>query len=131
MTLAQKIADVEYEMSRTQKNKATEGHLGLLKAKLAKLKRELIEGSGKAGGGGEGFDVSKSGDARVGLIGFPSVGKSTLLTKLTGQYSEAADYEFTTLTCIPGVYKYKGSNIQLLDLPGIIEGAKDGKGRGK
>ncbi len=131
MTLAQKIADVELEMGRTQKNKATEGHLGLLKAKLAKLKRELIEGSVKQGGGGEGFDVSKSGDARVGLIGFPSVGKSTLLTKLTGQFSEAADYEFTTLTCIPGVYKYKGSNIQLLDLPGIIEGAKDGKGRGK
>ncbi len=118
-------------MARTQKNKATEGHLGLLKAKLAKLKRELIEGGTKSGGGGEGFDVSKSGDARVGLIGFPSVGKSTLLTKLTGSFSEAADYEFTTLTCIPGVYKYKGSNIQLLDLPGIIEGAKDGKGRGK
>jgi ribosome-interacting GTPase 1 len=98
-------------MARTQKNKATEGHLGLLKAKIAKLKRELIETSGKAGGGGEGFDVSKSGDARVGLIGFPSVGKSTLLTKLTGQFSEAADYEFTTLTCIPGVYKYKGSKI--------------------
>lgn len=83
----------------------------MLKAKLAKLKRELIEGSAKAGGGGEGFDVSKSGDARVGLIGFPSVGKSTLLTKLTGTFSEAADYEFTTLTCIPGVYKYKGSKI--------------------
>lgn len=99
-------------MARTQKNKATEGHLGLLKAKLAKLKREIIEQSTKAGGGGgEGFDVSKSGDARVGLIGFPSVGKSTLLTKLTGTFSEAADYEFTTLTCIPGVYKYKGSKI--------------------
>src|SRR5438132_523408 len=99
-------------MARTQKNKATEGHLGLLKAKMAKLKRELIEGSkASAGGGGEGFDVSKTGDARVGLIGFPSVGKSTLLTKLTGTFSEAADYEFTTLTCIPGVYKYKGSKI--------------------
>jgi ribosome-interacting GTPase 1 len=99
-------------MARTQKNKATEGHLGLLKAKMAKLKREIIDQSTKAsGGGGEGFDVSKSGDARVGLIGFPSVGKSTLLTKLTGTYSEAADYEFTTLTCIPGVYKYKGSKI--------------------
>ena len=131
MTTIQKIAEIEHEMAKTQKNKNTEGHLGLLKAKLAKLKRELIEGSSKGGGGGEGFDVQKSGDARVGLIGFPSVGKSTLLTKLTGQFSEAADYEFTTLTCIPGVFNYKGAKVQLLDLPGIIEGAKDGKGRGK
>ena len=99
-------------MARTQKNKATMGHLGLLKCKLAKLKRELIEpAKGAGGGGGEGFDVKSSGDARVGLIGFPSVGKSTLLTKLTGQFSEAADYEFTTLTCIPGVFNYKGTKI--------------------
>jgi small GTP-binding protein len=105
-----------------------------LKAKLAKLKRELIDGASKKGGmqtAGEGFEVSKSGDARVGMIGFPSVGKSTLLTKLTGTFSKVAAYEFTTLTCIPGVLKYKGAKIQLLDLPGIIEGAKDGKGRGK
>ena len=126
-----KIADIEAEMARTQKNKATEGHLGLLKAKLAKLKREVMEGPKSSGGGQEGFDVKASGDARVGLIGFPSVGKSTLLSKLTGTFSEAADYEFTTLTCIPGVYNYKGTKVQLLDLPGIIEGAKDGKGRGR
>ena len=133
MTTAQKIADIENEMNRTQKNKATSYHLGLLKAKLAKLKREMIESSSKKGGGavGEGFDVNKSGDARVGMIGFPSVGKSTLLTKLTGTFSRVAAWEFTTLTCIPGVLQYKGSKIQLLDLPGIIEGAKDGKGRGR
>ena len=132
MTTVQKIAEIEAEMARTQKNKATNGHLGMLKAKLAKFKRELLEpSSGGGGGGGSGFDVSKTGDTRVGLVGFPSVGKSTLLTKLTGTFSEAASYEFTTLTCVPGSMTYKGAKIQVLDLPGIIEGAKDGKGRGR
>nr|GEU39277.1 developmentally-regulated G-protein 3 [Tanacetum cinerariifolium] len=131
-TVMQKIKDIEDEMAKTQKNKATAHHLGLLKAKLAKLRRELLTPTTKGGGGaGEGFDVTKSGDARVGLVGFPSVGKSTLLNKLTGTFSEVASYEFTTLTCIPGVITYRGAKIQLLDLPGIIEGAKDGKGRGR
>jgi small GTP-binding protein len=114
-------------------NKATASHLGVLKAKLAKLRRELLEPSGGGGGGakGDGFEVNKVGDARVGLVGFPSVGKSTLLNKLTGTFSEVAAYEFTTLTCVPGIIRYRGARIQLLDLPGIIEGAKDGKGRGR
>lgn len=133
MSTLQKIAELESEYARTQKNKATAGHLGLLKAKLAKLRRELIDqATAKSGGGaGTGFDVTKTGDTRVGLVGFPSVGKSTLLTKLTGTFSEAANYEFTTLTCVPGSLRYKGAKIQVLDLPGIIEGAKDGKGRGR
>ncbi|CAH8474574.1 unnamed protein product [Schistosoma bovis] len=131
MSILQKIAEIEAEMARTQKNKNTMGHLGLLKARLAKLRRELIEPKGGTGGGGEGFDVAKTGDARIGFVGFPSVGKSTLLCNLAGVYSEVAAYEFTTLTTVPGVIRYKGAKIQLLDLPGIIEGAKDGKGRGK
>ncbi|CAD5119129.1 DgyrCDS7770 [Dimorphilus gyrociliatus] len=132
MGILDKIAEIESEMARTQRNKATMGHLGLLKARLAKLRRELIEPKGGGGGAaGEGFDVAKTGDARIGFVGFPSVGKSTLLTNLAGVYSEVAAYEFTTLTTVPGVIRYKGARVQLLDLPGIIEGAKDGKGRGK
>ena len=50
---------------------------------------------------------------------------------MTGVESRAEEYQFTTLTCIPGTFKYKGCDIQLLDLPGIIEGAATGRGRGK
>ena len=94
-------------------------------------RRELITPKSQGGGTQDGFEVAKTGDARIGFIGFPSVGKSTLLSNLAGVYSEVAAYEFTTLTTVPGCIKYKGAKIQLLDLPGIIEGAKDGKGRGR
>jgi uncharacterized protein len=100
--------------------------------KLARLRAQLLEPAPGAGsGGGTGFDVSKSGDARIALVGFPSVGKSTFLSKITKTKSEVAAYAFTTLTAIPGVLEYGGAEIQVLDLPGIIEGASEGKGRGR
>lgn len=100
--------------------------------KLARLRAQLLEPAPGAGsGGGSGFDVSKSGDARIALVGFPSVGKSTFLSKITKTKSEVAAYSFTTLTAIPGVLEYGGAEIQVLDLPGIIEGASEGKGRGR
>ena len=131
MGLLERIADIEKEIARTQVNKATMSHLCRLKAQLAKLQRELLDPGTAGGGGGEGFEVSRTGAARVALIGFPSVGKSTLLSALTGTESAQAAYEFTTLTCIPGNVSYKGVKIQILDLPGIIEGAAQGKGRGR
>ncbi|QKX60904.1 uncharacterized protein TRUGW13939_08050 [Talaromyces rugulosus] len=132
VNITDKIKEIEDEMRRTQKNKATEYHLGLLKGKLARLRAQLLEPAGGAGaGGGSGFDVSKSGDARVALVGFPSVGKSTFLSKITKTRSEVAAYSFTTLTAIPGVLEYGGAEVQILDLPGIIEGAAEGKGRGR
>ena len=103
-----------------------------LLSKLARLRAQLLEPAPGAGSsGGTGFDVSKSGDARIALVGFPSVGKSTFLSKITKTKSEVAAYSFTTLTAIPGVLEYGGAEIQVLDLPGIIEGAAEGKGRGR
>lgn len=107
MGILEKIKEIEFEMSRTQKNKATEHHLGLLKARLAKLRSQLLEPTSKGGAKGDGFEVSKFGNARIAMIGFPSVGKSTLLNNITETESKVAEYEFTTLTCVPGVINYK------------------------
>jgi len=130
MGVHEKIVELEEELGRTQKNKATEYHIGVIKSKLAKLRREMISPK-KHGASAGGFDVKKSGNATVAIIGLPSVGKSTLLNKITNAESKTAAYAFTTLKCIPGILEYKQAKIQILDLPGIIEGAKDGRGRGR
>ncbi|DAC37658.1 MAG TPA: GTP-binding protein, partial [Candidatus Poseidoniaceae archaeon] len=108
-------------------------HIGKLKAKIAqlKLKQEKAAASARSSGPSKGFEVRKSGDATVALVGFPSVGKSTLISKVTDAHSETGSYAFTTLTCIPGVMEHRGAKIQILDLPGLIKGASEGKGRGK
>ena len=131
MGILEKIKDIEHEMERTQKNKATEHHFGLMKARLAKLRSQLLEPPKKSGDKGMGFDVEKHGHARVAMIGFPSVGKSTILSHFTKTESEISERDFTTLTCIPGMLYYNNCKIQLLDLPGIIEGASEGRGKGR
>ncbi len=127
--LEERLRELQEEYSRTKYNKATDKHLGLLRARMAKLRREIEERSKKRKG--IGFAVKKEGDATVVLVGFPKAGKSSLLNALTGTaYSKVADYAFTTLDVIPGMLEYEGAKIQLLDLPGIIEGAHLGKGGG-
>ncbi|MEM3859448.1 MAG: GTPase, partial [Candidatus Micrarchaeaceae archaeon] len=126
--LEQRLDELREEYARTKYNKATDKHLGLLRARIAKTKREIEIRSRKKHGAG--FGVKKAGDATVVLVGFPKAGKSSLLNALTGTESKVADYAFTTLDVIPGMLTYSGASIQLLDLPGIIEGAHLGRGEG-
>ena len=130
--IPEKIKAIQDEMAKTKINKATEHHIGLLRAKIAKLKREQEEFRAKKSSKiSDGFAVRRAGDATVVFIGLPSVGKSTLLNQLTDAKSAIGSFQFTTITVVPGMMEYRGAKIQMLDLPGIIKGASSGKGLGK
>ncbi|MFA6185534.1 MAG: GTPase [Candidatus Shapirobacteria bacterium] len=130
--IAQQIEDIEAVLRKTPHHKATNGFIGAMRAKIARLKDKEVEVSshGKGGGAG-GYSVKKQGDATLVLIGPPSAGKSTLINLLTNAVSKVAAYAFTTVSVIPGMLKYREAYIQILDVPGLIEGASIGKGRGK
>ncbi|MDR1405490.1 MAG: GTP-binding protein [Candidatus Methanoplasma sp.] len=129
-TIEEQIKELEDQISNTKYNKATESHIGKLKAKIARLTAE-DEKRKSSKGPTKGFYVKKAGNATVALVGFPSVGKSTLLNQLTGAKSEVGAYHFTTLDIVPGVLEYNHAKIQILDMPGLIKDASRGKGRGR
>ncbi|MDY6761694.1 MAG: GTP-binding protein [Candidatus Nanohaloarchaea archaeon] len=130
MGIDDKLQQLREKLDETPVNKATETERGRLKARIAELEDEKEQRAKETGGSTSGYAVEKKGDATVALVGKPSVGKSTLLNQLTNADSETGSYEFTTLDVVPGMLQYNGANIQILDVPGLIGGAAEGRGDG-
>ncbi len=128
----ERMAQLQEEIAKVKYNKKTQHAIGLMKAKLAALKdRAAIRASVGKAKGDDRFAVRRTGDGTVLILGFPSVGKSTLLNKITNAKSDVAAYSFTTLKAVPGLLQYGFAKIQIIDVPGIVSGAASGRGRGK
>lgn len=127
--LEDRLKELSEEYAKTKHNKATNLHLGILRAKIARIKKEIVASKKKSHG--TGFFIKKTGDATVALVGFPSAGKSSLINLLANTRSKTAQYAFTTTAIIPGTLVYKDAHIQLFDMPGLIEGAHLGVGGGR
>jgi len=131
-TLEERISATEELIRVTPKHKGTEKLLKTLRRRLAKLRRELRDAQErKTGrGGGPSFAVRKEGAAQVALVGLPNSGKSELLRKLTGARPEVADYPFTTREPVPGMMQFEDVQIQLVEVPAVVEGSSIGRGLG-
>jgi small GTP-binding protein len=129
-TLEEKIRATEELIRIAPKHKGTEKLLRMLKRRLAKLRGELEERERRRGGRGPSFAVKKEGCAQVALVGLPNSGKSTLLRKLTAARPEVADYPFTTRLPVPGMMEYEDVQVQLVEIPALVEGSSLGRGLG-
>ncbi len=75
--------------------------------------------------------VRREGAAQIALVGAPNAGKSSLLQALSEIQIKTGDYAFTTLRPVPAVTSIRGVPIQLVEIPGLIEGAAEGRGGGR
>jgi small GTP-binding protein len=128
-TDAEKVKYLEEYLSVIPKHKGTEKERGILRRKLALL-RESIEKRAKKGGGRE-VNVRKQGAVQIIFAGFPNVGKSSLLRAITNSDAKVASYAFTTIEPNVGMLELHNVSLQMVDLPGLIKGAAEGRGMGK
>lgn len=129
-TIEEKILATQELIRVAPKHKGTEKLLKTLKRRLAKLKQELQKQQSRRIGGGPSFAIKKEGAAQVALIGTPNSGKSMLIHWLTSARPEVADYPFTTREPVPGMMQFEDIQIQLVEVPALIEGSSIGRGLG-
>lgn len=125
----ERVMDLEEPEARVLAAKGGKGGRGNVHFKGPERTTPMIAEDGQKG---EAFEVELELKllADVGLVGLPNVGKSTLLSVLSSARPKVADYEFTTLEPNLGVLRTDDRQAVIADIPGLIEGASEGKGLG-
>lgn len=123
--LEERIEKLEKFISLIPKHKSSEKMVALYRHRLTVLRQEQEERRirRKMATGGPSYSLAKEGAGQVILVGLTNSGKSALLNRLTGAKAKIGDYEFTTQLPEPGVLKYGGTDIQIIDMPALFEGA--------
>ncbi len=116
----EKLKALKEMMAYIPKHKGTEKLQADIKRKIARLKDEM-EGQKSKGGHRFSYSVEREGAAQVVVVGPPNVGKSLLISNLTGIPLEVADYPYTTRMFQPAMMPYQDIQIQLVDLPPVSE----------
>jgi len=125
-TTSEKIKYLEEYLSLIPKHKGAENLVRQVKTKLSKLREQKRKEREKRKGTGERWLIPKEGDVQVVLVGTPSSGKTAILNHLTGSKYDEGEFPFTTTECQVGVGKAKGAQLQIVELPAIIEGSSKG-----
>ncbi len=126
-TLDERIEKLEKFISLIPKHKSSEKMVAQYRHRLTVLRqdREDRRARRKMATGGPSYSLAKEGAGQVTLVGVTSAGKSALLNCLTGAKAKVGNYEFTTQLPEPGVLKYGGTDIQVIEMPALFEGALD------
>jgi small GTP-binding protein len=126
-TLEDRIQKLEKFLSLIPKHKSSEKMVAHYRHRLTTLRNELEERQARrrVSTGGPTFNLPKEGAGQVVLVGLTNSGKSALLNKLTGAKAKVGNYEFTTQLPEPGVLKFGGTDIQIIEMPALFEDAKE------
>ena len=119
-TPEEKVEALENMLAIMPKHKGTDKLRAELRRKIAKFSDEAQRRPSTATKGST-YNIRKEGAGQVALVGLPNVGKSQLVSALTDAFPEVADYPYTTKMPVPGMLKFENIQIQLLDMPPIID----------
>jgi len=129
-SIPEKIRLMREFISLVPKHKGTSHLLANVRRRIAILERELEKKRMQRRGGYGGFSVPKEGAGQIVILGPTNVGRSSLLTSLTGAKAEISPVYFTTRRPIVGMLPYKDIQFQLVEAPALVEGASDGRMEG-